>query len=185
MRVLLSTYDSRGGVEPLLALAVQMRAFGVQAWVCAPPDEEFAARAAGFGVPVVPFGESVRAMATAAVPSSEADLRRHLDELIAAQFHTVASAAEGCDALVVTGLPAIAAAARSVTEKLGIHYRYASYHPTHLPSPHHPPPECAGGPFQLNEIEHRVLWNLNARNVNALLGATLNSHPANSTNLLR
>lgn len=178
MRVLLSTYDSRGGVEPLLALAVQLPARGVQVRVCAPPDAEFAARAAGFGVAVVPVGDSVRELMTASGPQSETDLRRHLDELMAAQFDTVAGAAEGCDALVATGLPAIAAATRSVTDKLGIHYRYASYHPTHLPSPHHPPPEYAGGPFQSNEIENRVLWGLNARNVNVLFGAALNDHRA-------
>jgi vancomycin aglycone glucosyltransferase len=108
MRVLLSTYDSRGGVEPLVGLAVQLRALGAEARLCTPPDEEFAERAAGFDVPLVPFGESVRAMATAARssgPPSEADLRRQVDEMIAAQFDTVAAAAEDCDALVTTGLP--------------------------------------------------------------------------------
>jgi vancomycin aglycone glucosyltransferase len=36
------------------------------------------------GLPLIPFGESVRAMTTAATPPSEADLRRHVDETIAA-----------------------------------------------------------------------------------------------------
>jgi vancomycin aglycone glucosyltransferase len=178
MRVLLSTYDSRGGVEPLAGLAVQLRALGAEVRVCAPPDEEFAELLARVGLRLVPFGESVRAMTTAAAPPSEADVRRHVDELIAAQFDTVAAAAEGCDALVATGLPWTAAGARSVTEKLGIHYVYASYHPTHLPSPHHPPPEHADWPFPLNEIDNRVLWDVNARNANALLGPTLNGHRA-------
>jgi vancomycin aglycone glucosyltransferase len=179
MRVLLSTYDSRGGVEPLLGLAVQLRALGAEAWVCAPPDEEFAERLAGFGVPLVSFGESVRAMATAARsagPPSEADLRRHLDGLIAAQFDIVAAAAEGCDALVATTLPWTAAGVRSVAEKLGIHYVYASYHPTHLPSQHHPPPEYADLPYAPGETGNLMLWDLNARNTNALLGPMLNSH---------
>lgn len=44
MRVLLSTYGSRGDVEPMLGLAVQLRALGAQVRVCAPPN--FAARAA-------------------------------------------------------------------------------------------------------------------------------------------
>jgi vancomycin aglycone glucosyltransferase len=178
MRVLLSTYDSRGGVEPLVGLAVQLQAFGAEVRVCAPPDEEFAERLAGVGVPLVPFGESVRAMVTRATPPSEADLRRHVDELIAAQFDTVAAAAEGCDALVATGLVPPAAGARSVTEKVGIHYVYASYHPTFLPSPHHPPPQYAGGPFPPHLIDNRMLWHLNAENANALFGATLNSHRA-------
>ncbi len=178
MRVLLSTYDSRGGVEPLVGLAVQLRAAGAEVRVCAPPDEEFAERLAGFGVPLVPFGESVRAMMTAATPPSEADLRRHVDDTIAAQFGTVAATAEGCDALVATGLVWTAAGARSVTEKLGIHYVYASYHPTHLPSPHHPPPSYWGLPFQMFRPDNRLLWGLDAQNANALLGPTLNSHRA-------
>jgi vancomycin aglycone glucosyltransferase len=178
MRVLLSTYDSRGGVEPLVGLAVRLRALGAEVRVCAPPDEEFAERAAGVGVPLVPFGESVRAMTTAATPPSEADLRRHVDELVAAQFDTVAAAAEGCDALVATGLLPAAAGARSVAEKLGIRYVYASYHPTDLPSPHHPPRSFWSSPLPLHLLDNRVLWELDARNVNALFGATLNGHRA-------
>jgi vancomycin aglycone glucosyltransferase len=178
MRVLLSTYDSRGGVEPLVGLAVQLQALGAQVRVCAPPDEEFAERLDGFGVPLVAFGESVRAMMTAATPPSEADLRRQMDGLIAAQFDTVAAAAEGCDALVSTSLPWTAAGARSVAEKLGIHYVYASYHPAHLPSPHHPPPEYADWPFPRTEIGNRMLWDVNTRHANALFGPTLNSHRA-------
>ena len=41
MRVVLSTYGSRGDVEPRVALAVQLRALGAEVRVCAPPDEEF------------------------------------------------------------------------------------------------------------------------------------------------
>src|ERR1700753_3637624 len=99
VRVLLWTYDTRGGVEPLIGLAVQLRALGAEVRVCAPPDEEFAKRTAGFGVPMVPFRDSLRAMATATTP----DLYRYGDELIGAQFDTVAAAAQGCDALVATG----------------------------------------------------------------------------------
>ncbi len=178
MRVLLSTYDSRGGVEPLAALAVQLRALGAEVLVCAPPDEEFAERLAGFGVPLVAFGEPVRARMTAAAPPSEEHLRQHVDGLIAAQFDTVAAAAEGCDALVSTGVPWTAAGARSVTEKLGIHYVYASCHPTHLPSAHHPPQQLAGGPFPPHLIDNRMLWDLNAQSINALFGPTLNGHRA-------
>jgi vancomycin aglycone glucosyltransferase len=178
MRVLLSTYDSRGGVEPLVGLAVQLRALGAEVRVCAPPDKEFAALTAGFGVPLVPFGDPVRAMMTAATPPSEEDLRRQVDGLIAAQFDTVAAAAEGCDALVATALPWTAAGARSAAEKLGIHYVYASYHPNHLPSPHHPPAQYAALPFPPFAIDNRVLWDRYAQNANELLGTTLNSHRA-------
>jgi vancomycin aglycone glucosyltransferase len=178
MRVVLSTYDSRGGVEPLAGLAVQLLALGAQVRVCAPPDEEFAERLAGVGVPLVPFGESVRAMVTRETPPSEDDLRRQMAELIAAQFDTVAAAAEDCDALVSTNLLPTAAGAHSVAEKLGIRYVYASYQPSHLPSPHHPPPTYSGVPFLSALIDNRVLWAQDAEHVNALFGATLNGHRA-------
>jgi UDP:flavonoid glycosyltransferase YjiC (YdhE family) len=58
MRVLLSTYDSRGGVEPLMGLAVRLRALGTEVRVCAPPD--CAERLAEVGVPLVPVGQPVR-----------------------------------------------------------------------------------------------------------------------------
>ena len=41
MRVLLSTYGSRGDVEPLVALAVALQQVGAEAIVSAPPDQEF------------------------------------------------------------------------------------------------------------------------------------------------
>ncbi len=59
MRVLLSTYGSRGDVEPLVGLAVRLRALGAEARVCAPPDKEFAELLAGVGVPLVPAGRPV------------------------------------------------------------------------------------------------------------------------------
>ena len=40
-RVLLSTYGTLGDVEPLLALATQLRALGAEVRMCVPPDEEF------------------------------------------------------------------------------------------------------------------------------------------------
>ncbi|HET6285462.1 MAG TPA: glycosyltransferase, partial [Amycolatopsis sp.] len=41
MRVLLTTWGSRGDVEPVVGLAVALRELGAEARVCAPPDEEF------------------------------------------------------------------------------------------------------------------------------------------------
>ena len=39
MRALLSTFGSRGDVEPMAGLAAQLRALGAEAVVCAPPDQ--------------------------------------------------------------------------------------------------------------------------------------------------
>ncbi|MGZ4577855.1 MAG: glycosyltransferase [Mycobacterium sp.] len=176
MRVLLSTHDSRGAVEPLAALGVQLRALGAEVRVCAPPDQEFAELLAGVGLPLVPFGDSWRAMAAGLTPSED-DLRRHLDGLVAAQFDTVAAAADGCDLLVATGFPPVAAGARSVAERLGVPYVYVSYQPTILPSPHHLPPTYACQ-FPSGVIDNRVLWWMDGQQMNTLFGATLNGHRA-------
>jgi len=172
--VLLWTYDTRGGIEPLIGLAVQLRALGAEVRVCAPPDEGLAERTAGFGVPMVPFRDSLRAAATATTP----DLYQYVDELIGAQFDTLAAAAEGCDAMVATGFMPIAAGARSATEKLGIHYVYAGYSPTHLPSPHHPPETSAGAPVPPGPIGNRMLWDIQDRSANAIFAPMLNGHRA-------
>ena len=56
MRVVLSTYGSRGGVEPMVGLAVRLRALGAKMPVCAPPDKDFAELLARVGVPLVATG---------------------------------------------------------------------------------------------------------------------------------
>ncbi|MGW7481159.1 glycosyltransferase [Nonomuraea muscovyensis] len=176
--MLLSTYGSRGDVEPLVGLAVRLRELGAEVRVCAPPDEEFAQRLAGVGVPMVPFGRSARALTTAVPRPSAADLPRHAAELIASQFDALTVAAEGCDALVATGVMPAAAGARSVAEKLGIHCVHATFQQLTLPSPHHPPLAYAGRPFPPDVTDRRVLWDLDAQSIDALFGAALNTNRA-------
>ena len=99
MRVLVSTYGSRACVEPVVGRAVPLRALGAEMRVCAPPDEEFAERLAGVGVPLAPVVRPVRPMVHGSRFRSAADGPRRAAELIAALFDTVAAVAEGCDAL--------------------------------------------------------------------------------------
>jgi len=54
MRVLLSTYEALGDLEPMVGLAAQLRALGAEVRVCAPPD--FAELLARVGVPLVAIG---------------------------------------------------------------------------------------------------------------------------------
>ncbi|MFH8469237.1 glycosyltransferase [Streptomyces sp. NPDC017991] len=175
MRVLLSTYGTRGDVEPLVALAVRLQALGVEVRMCAPPDEEFAQRLAGVGVRLVPVGPPVRAMMRGATLPSAAELARYRTELVDAQFDVLPAAVEGCDALVVAGLAQIAA--RSVAEAAGIRYVYASYAAVNLPSPHHAPPPRPGWP-EPEAGDNRTRWELDARHVNAQFAETLNGHRA-------
>ena len=54
MGVLMSTYGSRVDVEPMVGLAVLLRALAAKVPVCAPPD--FAELLARVGVPLVTIG---------------------------------------------------------------------------------------------------------------------------------
>jgi hypothetical protein len=173
MRVLLSTYDSRWGVEPLLGLAVRLRELGAQVRMCAPPD--CAERLAEVGVPLVRVGAPVRPLVHGASPPSAADVPRRAAELIAAQFDKLAAAAHGCDALVVGGLAPAAAGARSVAEKLGIYSAYVSFCPIFVPSPHQPPVPLPGRPFPGGMTDNRVLHELDVESYNALFGEALNT----------
>jgi vancomycin aglycone glucosyltransferase len=175
MRVVLSGYDSRGGVEPLVGLAVRLREFGAEVRVCAPPDEEFAARLAGVGVEMVPTGQSVRDLVTGKTPPSAAGVPRRAADLVAAFYDNVTAAAEGCDVLVATGLLPAAAGVKSVAEKRGIHYVYASYQPVSLPSPHHPPMPRPGRPLAPDVTDNRVLWDRDAQDAQEVFGEAINT----------
>ncbi len=177
MRVLLSTWGSRGDVEPLLGLAMALRELGAEVRVCAPPD--FADLLARVGVPMMPAGKSVRDLVHGVhdrKPSTPADAPRVAAELVAAQFETVAPAAEGCDALVASGL--MPAGARTVAEERGIPYVLACFMPGVLPSPHQSPLSRPGRPFPPGETDNRVLWDVDAERVQALYGGPLNAHRA-------
>ncbi len=173
MRVLLSVYGSRGDVQPLVALAVALRDLGAEVRVCAPPDADHAELLARVGMQLVPVGAPIRSIAA---PSSAADLPRRAAEFVATQFDTVAEAAAGCDALLASGLAHFAS--RSVADKLGIPYIYATVCPIVLPSPHQRPYPLPGRPFPPNVTDNRLLWHLNAHSYNAVFGPALNPHRA-------
>lgn len=67
MKILLSTIGSRGEVQPLLALALELRELGHDATLCAPPN--FKDWVESYGLRCVPIGPDVRALASAGVKS--------------------------------------------------------------------------------------------------------------------
>jgi vancomycin aglycone glucosyltransferase len=177
MRVLLSTYGSRGDVEPLAGLAVALQTLGAQAIVCAPPDQEFVDLLARIGVPVSPAFSPVREWIEAA-KWSKAGLSQHAASMIAAQYEAIGAAAAGCDAILATGLVPSAAAAQCVAEKLGVPYVHATFCPLFLPSHHHKPYPYPGHPHPPEVTDPRALWNLNSGVMNALFGDAVNIHRA-------
>lgn len=182
MRILLSTIGSRGDVQPLVALAHQLRAQGHGVRLCVPPD--FQAWIASLGFPVVPIGPALQPM-TAARPQATAvqlspERRQQLaDASVAAQFETVAEAAAGCDTIVAA--TALQIAARSVAEKLGIGYRFVAFCPIVFPSTRHAPPPMPPlpGEFPLpSSASHAERWSRDAERFKRLFGRSLNAHRA-------
>ncbi|MBP7704845.1 MAG: glycosyltransferase family 1 protein [Caulobacter sp.] len=177
MRVLLSTYGSRGDVEPVVALAAGLRALGADAVVCAPADEEFIALAARAGVELAPAFMPVRAWVTEALSNPGVDIRTRAAQIVAAQFEAVSAAAEGCDLVVATGLFPSTAAAKSVAEHRGLPYVYGAYCPMFVPSEHHRPFAYPGHP-QPQGADNRALWDFDIGVMNALFGEATNRHRA-------
>jgi vancomycin aglycone glucosyltransferase len=174
--VLLTTWGSRGDVEPLAGLAVALRELGAEARLAAPADTEFVTLTERAGVPLVPLGPTVHSIVANPKPPTAQDAFRLAPALVAARFETLGAAAERCDALVATGL--MPAGARDVAEKLGIPYVLATFHLLGLPSRHRAPGRRPGTPSPETETDNRVLWEQDAQRVNALYGEALNTHRA-------
>lgn len=126
MRVLLSVVGTRGDVQPVLALAIEVRALGHDVRLCVPPN--FVAWAQALGFPATPVGLEMRAPRPGAPATGTAP---SIPDLIANQFEAIGAAAEGCD--IVLGANAHQYAARSIAEIRGIPYLNAVYAPTALP----------------------------------------------------
>jgi vancomycin aglycone glucosyltransferase len=181
MRVLLSTIGSRGDVQPLVALALQLRKLGQDVHLCAPPD--FREWVEGLGISITPIGPELRKMTVASVaptptPLSPETLRQMTEAMIASQFKTITEAAQGCD--LILGATGLQVATRSVAEQLGVPYFFTAFCPAVLPSPHHAPPVYGvrGQVPALATADNRDLWARDAAVFNESFAATLNSHRA-------
>jgi vancomycin aglycone glucosyltransferase len=89
MRVLLSTIGSRGDVQPLVALALQLRALGQEVRLCVPPD--FRDWIDSLDLPVTPIGPELRKLAASSPPATPAPLsperrRQMMEATVATQF---------------------------------------------------------------------------------------------------
>jgi vancomycin aglycone glucosyltransferase len=175
MRVLLSTIGSRGDVQPLVALAWQLKKLGQEVRLCAPPD--FRDWIESLGMAVTPIGPELRptgkANPSAARPTPE-QRRQMMEGTVDTQFETIAAAARGCDAIV--GATALQIAAPSIAESMGIPYFFAAYCPAVLPSQHHAPPVLAmlGDTPAPAKPDYRELWAQDARRWNEQWSALLN-----------
>jgi vancomycin aglycone glucosyltransferase len=176
MRILLSTIGSRGDVQPLVALGVQLKTLGQEVRLCVPPD--FREWIEGLGMPVTPIGPEVRSTGKAspmADPPTPEQIRQMMEGTVATQFETITAAAQGCD--LIMGATALQIAAPSIAEKMGIPYIFAAYCPAVVPSPHHAPPVLPGlGDKPVTMSDYSELWAKDAQRWNAQWRDILNSH---------
>ena len=176
MRILLSTIGSRGDVQPLVALATQLKGLGQDVHLCVPPD--FKEWIEGLGFSVTPIGPELRPtgkVSPFASPPTPEQRRQMMEGTVAAQFQTVTEAAKGCDMIVAA--TALQIAARSVAERLNIPYVFAAYCPAVLPSRHHAPPVLAmrGDTPSAPIDDHTQVWIEDSRRWNDMWGEMLNA----------
>lgn len=174
MRILLSTYGSRGDLEPLAGLALALKAIGADAVVSTPTDDEFTELLGRAGVELAPACMPIRqwmaeaAQAPTTIPALAA-------RLVPLQYAAIDVAAADCDAIVSTGLFPSTAAAQCVAERRGLHYTMASFCPLFLPSHLHPPVARPGRPHPEGLTDPRALWALNSEDMYVLFGAAVNA----------
>lgn len=181
MRILLSTIGSRGDVQPLVALALEIRTLGHDARLCVPPDFREWIEALGFAV--IPIGPEVRKFTASTAgpmtPPTAEQRRQMIESTVATQFDTIGRAAEGCDIIVAAS--ALQVAARSIADTRRIPYVFVAYSPTVLPSAHHAPaplPPVPGQTALPPTNDNRELWARNAARFHDSFGAPLNAHRA-------
>lgn len=173
MRVLLTTYGSRGDVEPMVALALALRELGADVRVCAPPD--FSGLLDEAHVPLTPVGRPIRALATGLLAGERPKTLPEITAELAAMAYEAVTAAGDCDAVVSAGVIGMQAGVRAAAEKRGVPYTGATFSTNFVPSPHHPPVPWPGQTFPDGETDNRVLWDLNGEHLQRLFGPPVNA----------
>lgn len=167
-------YGSRGDLEPVVALAGQLRRAGAEVVGCGPPDLGGLFDQVGAGW--VPFGRAVRELAVgAAAGRGPRSLPEVAGELMDGAHRAVLTAGP-CDLVVAAGsLPGVVGA-QSAAEVTGAGYRYATTSPCYLPSPRHAPVPWPGQQAVPQEAGHRHRWEANAEHLQGLLGPAADAH---------
>jgi vancomycin aglycone glucosyltransferase len=180
-RILVSTIGSRGEVQPILGLALELRALGYRAVLCVPPN--FQAWVESFGIECVPLGPDLQKLVAAPADAkrrkpSWSALRQMVRASVIQQFQVTAHAAAGCDLIVVAG--DLQHAGRSIAESLKLPYVHATYCPVTLKSPDHPPPNLrsANRSQTLPKLANRLFWVASDWHWNALYRDVVNEQRA-------
>ena len=89
MRILLSSIGSRGDVQPILALGMELQALGHRARLCVPPN--FKEWVESYGLECIPIGPDLKKLTGGTVPGkpvlpSKEQLQKMAEESVRAQF---------------------------------------------------------------------------------------------------
>jgi vancomycin aglycone glucosyltransferase len=180
MRILLSSIGSRGDVQPILALGLEVKKLGHEASLCVAPN--FKEWIESYGLECTPIGPDLKKLTGGTVPGkpvlpSNEQLQQLAEQTVRTQFQVISEAARGCD--LVVGAGALQIALRSIAEARKIPYVFAAYCPAVLPSGNYPPPKMGGHySYSLPEAENQLLWREDEESFNKRFGATLNEERA-------
>jgi UDP:flavonoid glycosyltransferase YjiC (YdhE family) len=166
MRVVIVAGGTRGDIQPMLALALELRRRGHGILFGAPPN--FQGWLTGHGLPFRPVGRDPQVF----LAEHGLDIGKALALLkddLRQEFATLADMVPGAD--VVLGA-SVTCAGVSHCEKLGIPYGYVMFSPSLLPSGSHPSPTCRH--LHLPRWLNRLTWWAHRRVWNALFRRILN-----------
>jgi vancomycin aglycone glucosyltransferase len=152
---------------------VALKTLGVEAVVSAPEDDDFVQLAARAGVELAPAFMAVKEW-IALARREPSDIQGYGRRMIGAQYAAIDAVADGCDAIVATGLMPSVGAAQCVAEKRGLHYEHVTFCPLFLPSDHHKPFPYPGHEPPAGVTEPRALWEHNVGVMTALFGGNIN-----------
>lgn len=157
MKILMTTFGSRGDVQPMLALTLGLQKAGHSVLLAGPPEKAGWARQ--LNCPYIPLGADVTACVdTMRSVYSITDIAKFISlvrEGIKAQFRLLPEIMAGADLVVGSSL---VFALSSLAEAMGIAYRYIAFTPQLLPSGRHPFPAIRGQgyPRWFNRLSWRM-----------------------------
>ncbi len=169
MRVLLAPHGTRGDVQPMLALAVALRARGHAVMFAAPSN--FLAWIRAFGFDAVSNGVDIEAEMQA--PGARLDSLRwmcgRLKDHAARMFDPVARASDGAEVIVGAGAQLVTS---SIAEWRDVPHVNVAFCPCALPSGDAPPPTVRTQ--SLPPWINRLLWHAGATVADLGLRGTIN-----------
>ncbi len=172
MKIVLSTFGSRGDVQPMLALALGFQAAGHDVLLIGPPEK--AVWAAELGCPYQPAGNDVTALIdtldAAHTVSSALVFLRYVRREVAVQFEALSDIVQGADMIVAASL---CFGLASMAEALQIPYRFITFAPQLLPSGYHPFPAFRHQrlPYWCNRAGWRLAKAMDRFNLTRLVNA--------------